>query len=552
MVQVCYDYQELIHGIPGYDPLATPRINEFVFDADKADSALDFFPRFLTHSKGHLSGEPFELAKWQQAVVANTYGWVHRKTGLRRYREVFIYTPRKNGKSLFAAGMALTNLVLDKEPGFEIYSLACESEQARLIFKMAKAMINNNPSLSDCFEINKNEIYYYPPHLESKYQGEWRVLTSDADSKHGFNTHFASIDEVHAHKSRDLTDVITTSTGARLQPLVVYTTTADFMRPSLCNELVDQAIKVRDGVFDQPSFLPVLYHADREDDWEDPDVWYKANPCLGISFREEYLEQEFAKAKSNPEYENTFKRLFLNIQTEQAVRWMPLHIWDNGNDLPPLEYWNGKPCMIGIDLSSTRDLTAVMLEFWEEDDDEKTNYFWYPYIFAPKDNAEKRASEDKVPYLTWAKQGYMELTEGNSVDYRRVRQVVDDALERFDVQKIGYDPWNAHQFIQQLQDDGFENVVKVPQNAATMNEPMKNVFDMLEASRMHHGGHPVLRWNASNIVVRTDSNTNIRPDRNKSSDKIDGFVAGLNSHALVIRRESEPVSPYETEGITFV
>lgn len=317
------DIAEIARLIPGYDPWSDA--GDCVFDEALAAESVEFFPALLKFTEGERAGSPFELEAWQAAIVANLFGW-YRPDGTRRYREAFVFVPRKNGKSCLLAGLLLHELMRGNEPGAQLYSAAAEREQAALIYRHAAQMVAQEPELSvrcACKPSMK---------VIERTDGEWcmyKALSADAFTKHGLSPSFVVVDELHAHPNRELVDVLLTGTGARRQPLVVYITTADYQRPSICNEKYEYAVKVRDGSHSDPAFLPVIYEAAESDDWTDPEVWKKANPNYGISVREEYLSRECEKAKATPGYENTFRRLHLNQRTQQDVRWLSMDAWNS-------------------------------------------------------------------------------------------------------------------------------------------------------------------------------------------------------------------------------
>ena len=312
-------WDDVIGLVPGYDPQATA--GDCWFDEEAADKVVGFFADCLVHVKGEFAGRPFLLEPWQQAIVANLFGW-KRPDGTRRYREAFIFVPRKNGKSILAAGICIYMLFCDGEWGAEIYCAAAERDQAALVFDVAKQMVNHEPVLRDACRIYTKAIT-----IESM-GSTFKAISADASTKHGYNAHCAVIDELHAQKNRELVDVLITSTGARRQPLIVHITTSDFERPSICNEKHDYASKVRDGIIEDRAFLPVIYEAGRDDDWTNPEVWAAVNPNYGVSISKEYLAHECQRAQEAPTYENTFKRLHLNIRTEQDVRWISMERWE--------------------------------------------------------------------------------------------------------------------------------------------------------------------------------------------------------------------------------
>jgi len=314
----------------------------FWYDEEAAERAVKFFATCLTHTKGEWAGQPLALSDWQaNEIIRPLFGW-KRADGTRKYRTAYIQIPRKAGKSTLSAGIALYMLLADKEPGAEVYSAAADRDQAAIVFEMARGMVDASEPLRKRTQGFKRSLVV--PSTASSY----KVLSADAYTKHGLNAHAIIFDELHAQPDRELWDVLTTSTGARRQPLTIAITTAGYDRHSLCYEVYDYAVKVRDGILDDESFLPVIYEASLEDDWKAPATWRKAHPGLGVSVREEYFEQECAKAAQLPSYENTFKRLLLNVWTEQDTRWLAMDAWDAcGDELPDLD---GQICFAGLDL----------------------------------------------------------------------------------------------------------------------------------------------------------------------------------------------------------
>ena len=334
---------------------------------------------------------------------------------------------------------------------------------------------------------------------------------------------------------------------SRRQPLIVHITTADFDRESICNEKYDYACKVRDGVIDDPAFLPVIYEASNDDDWTDPDIWKRVNPNLGVSINKEYLQRECRKAQETPSYENTFKRLHLNIRTQQDVRWLSLEAWDACDGSPIDESaLEGRPCFAGLDLSTTTDLSALVLVF-PHDDGTST---LVPRFWVPADNAERRERRDRVPYQTWARQGLIEMTPGNVIDYDRIKARIDELGRRFDIREIAVDRWNATQLITQLQDEWHE-VTPFGQGFKDMSAPTKEFERLVMSRRLRHGGYPVLRWMVSHVSVETDAGGNLKPSKKKSTDRIDGLVAAIMALSGAMQ-EPDPKSPYDEPDALFL
>ncbi len=511
-------WRELFKLIPGYDPIATAP-EGWWFDWELADQVVAFFSSRLSHIEGELAGQPLALQPWQAAHVGCAFGW-KRPDGTRRYREVFDYEPRKNGKTTKIGGLINYVSFCDGEPGAQNYSAAAEREQAGLVYRQAKGMILNRPQLEKLVKI-------YATFKSIEYPGgvTYKALSADADTKHGFNTHFVVVDELHAQPNRELVDVLVTSTGARRQPLIWYITTADFMRPSICNEKYDYACGVRDGRIDDPGFLPVVYEVTAKDDWTDPAVWAKANPNLGVSVSREYIEREYAKAKDNPEYENTFKRLHLNLRTDADVRWLSSQLWDaNAEPFDPAML-DGRDCYAGLDLANTLDVAALAKIFPPQTEGED----WYVLmdLWVPESAAKERQKTNRARYDAWISKGHMHRTDGDVIDYTAIRSKVVADAERYRIVKLMFDPWNATQFVQELQDQDGVVVEKFPQTLANFNEPCRRLVELLKEKRFRHGGQPVLRWMAGNVSAHTDGRGYIMPSRKKSVDKVDGIVALL-------------------------
>lgn len=503
---------------------------------DDATRVTRFFRECLTHSKGEHAGAKFELLDWQADFLRRLFG-TKRPDGLRQYRQAYLEIPRKNGKSTLGAGIALYLLLMDREAGAEIYSAAADADQAALVFAEAKSMVESNPDLAKRCQVYRRAIAV--PSTGSIY----KVLSAEAYSKHGLNAHGIIFDEVHAQPTRELWDVLNTSTGARRQPLTIAITTAGFDRESLCWHLHEHARRVLLGELRDDSILPLIYAADADDDWTDPQVWAKANPSLGITIKPEYMQTECERAKMMPTYENTFRRLHLNQWTENETRWLRMEDW-NACDSMPIDRaaLRGARCFAGLDLSSKVDLTALVLYFPD------TNTV-LPFFWMPADNIRRRAEQDRVPYDQWVRAGFIEATEGNVVDQQAIRSRINKLASEFSIVGIGFDPWNATQMSQWLQEDG-ATVWELRQGFRTLSEPTKE-FERLVVSRaIRHGGNPVLRWMVGNVIVRQDENGNYRPDKAKSRGRIDGVVAAVMAISRAIGKDDTPKpSVYKTRGL---
>lgn len=527
------DWKPLLSSLPGYDPYADA--DGCWFDQEAAQLYLDFFPECLTHVEGDMAGKPFKLEWWQQAFIANLFGWKKKDLqgrDVRRYRECLLYLPRKQGKTPMIAGLAIAVYFLDGERGQQIEIGAENREQAGKLFRHCRGMIEAEPELSNRCRVyggtaaagqSKSLVRHDDP------VSYLRIVAADAGGQHGSNLSLGIVDELHTQPNRDMVDAMQTSTASanRKNPLLIWITTADFKRESICNEKYYFACKVCDGVIAKQNFLPVIFEATEQDDWTSEEVWRKANPNLGVSVSLEYLRSECERAKEIPAYENTFRRLHLNQQTETDVRAIPMDKWDAvASNLDPIawrkqtiERLKVKECWAGLDLGSTSDLTAVALLFREGG-----VYTVLPYFWCAKEGARKRERRDRVPYETWARQEFVTLTEGDVTDYDRVRKDINNLSRWFFLKELAVDRWNATQIVTQLQNDG-ANVIAYGQGFRDMAAPTKSVLELVIGGQLENGGNPVLRWMASNASTETDAAGNLKFSKKKSTEKIDGIIA---------------------------
>jgi phage terminase large subunit-like protein len=472
------------------------------------------FINALTHTKGQHARQRFNLRPWQVEIVQKLF--TQREDGLRQYRTCLLMLPRKNGKSELAAAVALYGLLADAEIGAEVYSAASDKDQAALVFNVAAQMVRNDPVLDGQCEIIDSQKRI----VHRKSGSFYRAISAEAYSKHGFNASMVVYDELHAAPQRELYDVLSTSMGARLQPLMFAISTAGFDRNSILWELYDHASKVRDGLVDDPTFLPLIYEAPKEADWLDENVWQAANPALGDFRSLEEMRIAAQRAKAIPAQQNTFRRLYLNQWTEQAERWLDMATWDLCGQSVDVEDLQGRECYAGLDLASTRDVTALVLVFPDEDG----GFDVLPYFWVPELTMRARVTRDRVPYDQWARDGFLKTTPGDVCDYDVIREQIRELAEMFDIREIAYDRWGATQLVTQLQSDG-ANCAPLGQGFASMSAPTKELEKLIVSGHVRHGGHPVLRWMAGNVAVEQDAAGNLKPSKKKSTEKIDGIVA---------------------------
>lgn len=515
------------------------------YDKAKADRAVNFI-QSMKHTKGAFYNKPFLLLPWQETIIRDLFGVV-KEDGTRQFKQTIIFCPKKQGKSELAAAIALYLLCADHEQRAEIYGAAADRQMASLVFNVAADMIRLSPALKKRCKIldSRKRIVYEP--TNSFYQ----VLSSDADRAHGVSAHGVIVDEIHVQKNPDLFNVLTKGSGdARQQPLQFIISTAGDNIHSIGYELFQKAKDLLEGRKTDPTIYPVVYAADQEDDWTNPEVWKKANPSMGITFPEAAMREACESAIQNPSEENVFKTLRLNIWVRQAVRWMPMAKWDMCATPVDAERLKGRTCYAGLDLSSTQDLTALVLVFPPSAPDEP--YSILPFAWVPEETIVQRSRKDHVNYELWKKQGYIHSTEGNVVDYEAIEAKILELREHYDIREIAYDRWNAQMLIQRLSDEGM-TVVPFGQGFISMSPPTKELMRLTLEGKLAHGGHPVLRWCMDNVVVQTDPAGNIKISKAKATEKVDLAVALVMALDRAIRNENTQTgSVYEERGLLFI
>ena len=541
-----------------------PAVEGAFFCEKTARKAIEFFPKYIRLTEGRWAGKPFDLLYWQKLAVAEFFGWKCQNEGsriVRVYRRLIIWIPRKNGKTEFMAGIALLVMVGDNEGGVQGYSIAKDKSQAELVFNKMAAMITLSPELSKWLTPFKQAISC--PRL----RGFFKPLSGQPDGKHGLSAHLVCGDEVHEWKDKALCQFVHQSTGAREQPVEIYISTAGTITKGYGYEFWEESQKIQKGIYSDPRSLIIVYAATDQDDWADEATWRKANPSLGHTLSLDYFRAEFKKAQENPLLENDFRRYHLNQWVGQETRWVPLEMWDKNRDTrfwgdDPSRCWSaekeallierlrGRPCYGGIDLSSTRDLSALVWIFPPQEEGERT--ILLPRFWLPQETIAKRVNNDRVEYDLWIKQGALRVTTGNVVDYDFIEQCVLDDAQIFDVRGVGVDPFNATQFTVSLNGRGI-NVEMVRQSYLNISPPMKELERLVFCESLDHGGHPVLRWNMWNMAFDTDPNGNIKPAKNKAREKIDGIVAAIMGIGLMNRDAAPPApSVYEERGFIII
>jgi len=527
-------YKELVRIIN--DPNS-----EWEYNAAKANHAIAFIENYCRHSKGKMGGKPFILELWQKALIAATFGIVHKIDGTRKYQEVMLMVGRKNGKSTLAAAIGLYLQIADGEPGAEVYACATKKDQAKIIWLEAKRMVRKSPALRKRMktlvaEINSdfNDSFFKP-------------LGRDSDSLDGLNVHGALLDEIHAWTDQNLYDVIVDGTTAREQPLVFITTTAGTVRESVFDIKYDEAERVINGYEDSNGyrnerFLPIIYELDNRKDWRDEEAWYQANPGLGTIKQIDQLKNKVNKAKANPLLVKNLLCKDFNIRETTTEAWLTFEQLNNTAtyDLKKLKPRYG---IGGSDLSSTTDLTCGTVLFMVPGDD--TIYVMQMY-FLPEDLLEKRVAEDKIPYDKWKDMGLLRTVPGNKIHYEHVKQWFLEVQNKYDIYIPwhGYDSWSAEYYVEDMKKhfgkDGMEPVI---QGKKTLSGPMKRLEKDLEAKRINYNNNPILKWCLSNTAVDVDKNDNIQPVKtNNPRRRIDGTVSLLCAYVTLERHYEDYMS----------
>lgn len=510
------------------------------FDERAAGALVSFFERVLKHSKGEWAGQPVRLEPWQQFMLWSLFGWKQEGDGTRRFRTAYVEVPRKNGKTLLAAGVGLYLMAADGEPGAEVYSAATTREQARLSHGEAVRMVKQSAILKREVRLFKDNI-----HSERSFS-KFEPLSSDYNSLDGLNVHGAICDELHAWSGRELWDVLETATSARRQAMMLAITTAGYDRQSLCYQFHDYAGKVLDGLVEDDSFFGLIYAPDEGDDWEDERTWFKANPNLQVSKSLDDMRRLAGRAREMPAQLNAFLRLHLNVWTQAETRWMKPEVWAACGGEVDEEQLAGRSCYGGLDLSTTTDISALVWVFPPAAGGDQ--YVVVPRFWIPEENMRLRSRNDRVPYEAWAREGLVTPTPGNVIDYAFILEQVGRDVARFGVREIAFDRWGATALVTQMQERGW-SVVEFGQGFASMSAPMKELEKLALSRKLNHGGNAALAWMADNVTATTDPAGNIKPDKGRSRERIDGIVALIMGLDRALRAKEPGASVYSKRGL---
>lgn len=514
-----------------------------MFDAKRAQEPIDFIE--LLHLTGDFYGRPFKLQEWQREVLTNVYGVVTER-GLRQYRYAYLEIPKKNGKTETTAAVALYHLACDP-PGGQIYCCAAEREQASLVYKAAKQMIEQDSDLEDVFRVvdSKKEIY-------NDSTGTFlKVLSAEAYSKHGLNPSVVIFDELHAQPNRNLWDVMTFGAGAaRKEPIWWVITTAgdDPDRHSIGWEVHERACKIRDGELEDPTWYVKIYGAPPDADIYDEAVWRAANPSLGVSISIDALRLEALAAKSGEATERLFRWLRLNQWVSlKRIGWLPITLWDDTTAAWTAADMRGKRCYAGLDLSSNIDLTAMALLFPPQDGVDEWRFMIDAWV--PEDNLKERVTRDHVPYDEWLNAGYLHATPGNVIDYAHLKEHIVRTAREYDVQWFCADKWHLEILRQLLPRHIQRRFIEISQTMEGMSAGMKELERLFRSCKITHQEQPLGRWAFGNVIIATDGNENIKPMKNKSIERIDPVVALVDAMAGAVKLEPKASSSAYEKGI---
>jgi phage terminase large subunit-like protein len=498
----------------------------YYFDDEAANHVCTFI-EVLPHVKGRWDSRTIVLEDWQCFILCSVFGWLRKVDSLRKYRTVYIEVPRKNAKSTLTAGVGLYMLGADGEQGAECYSAATTGDQARIVFDVAKGMVRKESRLTSRFGIEAGEHAIYVKRAMSNFV----PLNAEGSTLDGLNPHFASVDELHAHKRRDVWDVLETATGSREQPLVWAITTAGVNRSGICYEQQSYVRKLLEGVAENDAYFGIIYTIDDDDveNWMRPECWAKANPNLGISVSLDDLQAKCAKALQMPSAQSNFLTKHLNVWTNADHQWMDMLAWDRcGNSALQESGFSGEECFIGIDLASKVDIAAVLKVFQRDG-----HYYLFGRYYLPESAVQNGSN---AQYDGWARRDLLTVTPGSVIDFETIKDDLRADAKAHQVVEVPFDPWQATQLAGEMLAEQLP-MVEYRQTVQNMSEPMKQLEALVLSGKLHHNGDPILTWMVSNVVCHIDAKDNIYPRKERPENKIDGVVAAIMAlgRAIVVK-----------------
>lgn len=516
----------------------------YLFSKEYACYALDVFSTFK-HTSGDYGGKPFGMLPWQAFVISSLFGWLKKDEKgeyKRLFRKAYVEVAKKNGKTELAAGIGNFMGFLDGEYGAEVYSAANKFDQAYICWNSARVMANflskDSPGFASMVQIHgaRNNSNIFSPQLNSFF----KPVGGDSKTLDGLRPHAAIIDEYHEAKDDSILRNLSSGMVNRSQPLLFIITTAGFNIQGPCYQYRKVVSDILLGNKQDDTTFGIIFTLDEDDDWEDEKNWIKANPSIGITPTWDGLRTEYTKAINEGQTaEINFKTKNLNVWTTVSDTWIQDRLWKKCADPFPIDSLEHRACYGGLDLAKTRDITAFTLLFPPEEEGEK--YKVLSWFWCPEDNARERAKKDGVPYLDWARDGLITLTPGNVTDYGYIYNQIISIGSQYDVKGISYDPWNASYLATQLSESGVE-VKEFPQTARYFNEPVQWIERTVLQEKITHAGNPVLRWMAGNVALYQDGNGNVKIDKRKSQEKVDGIVAlAMSAGEYLDKKEDESI-----------
>jgi phage terminase large subunit-like protein len=520
------------------------------FDEDSAQFVIDFVS-FLRHTKGSFAKKRFNLQPWQAFIFWVIFGWKNKETGFRRFKKAYIEVSRKNGKSEIGAALGIYMLIADGEYGAEVYAAATKRDQARKVFDPAKSMLKQ--ARAESKSLKKSTTVLTNRLVNESSESYFVTLSKDYDSEEGSNPHFAVVDEYHVHPTSGMLDMLESGMVQRNQSLLFIITTAGFQTASPCYEFRQSIVGLLNGERKNDSVFGIIYTLDEGDDWRDESVWVKATPNLGTGIPIQNFREALQKACGEGyTSEIAFRVKNLNQWINEAHGWINQKIWKAAAGIVDLEELKGQVCYGGLDLASTRDISALAIVFPPEGDDEKFSVFWR--LYCPMEMIEDPSrNENGISYKQWWKDGFITGTDGNVTDYRYIEKDIQEINIHFQLKRIGYDRHNAYEIVTRLDESGIA-MDPVPQTTLGLSVPMKQVERLVYSENFNHGNNPVINWMLGNIAIYIDGNENTKLDRKNKAEKIDGFAALLDAMNVYINNWNEDgmKSVYEKRGIRFI
>lgn len=486
------------------------------FDETRAHRPCKFAEQ-LSHVKAVKAGERITLEPWQIFILTTVFGWVDDH-GARRFQRAYVEVPRGNGKSTMLSCIGLYMLCADDEKGADCYSFATTRDQAKIVFNDAQQMARQNPILLNTFGLKIMSHGMVVPGTNSKFEAK----SADGKTLDGLNTHCAIIDELHAHKTREVYDVVETSIGKRKQPIMWMITTAGFDLSGICYEVRRYVAKILDESAQDDTHFGIIYTIDEGDDWKTEEALEKANPNWGVSVMPKAILSTLSKALTDPASENNFKTKHLDVWCNADSAFLQMAKWRKAyRPQVTLSEFDGQPCIYGLDLAATTDIAALVRLFWRKEDDDKVHYYVFPEFWLPAERVNNAANSQ---YQSWAKQDLIHVCDGDVNTLEDIQDYILEDAERFQTLAVAFDPWQARQLTANLDNEGLVTVEIAP-TVLNFSEPMKQVQALVYSDRLHTDGNPVMEWMASNLVAHYDAKDNVYPRKEGRENKIDGMVA---------------------------